>query len=58
MNAERPIFEDFDADVEDAADLEAIAELENGQSTPHAEMREWLLSWGKPDELEPPSKRR
>jgi predicted transcriptional regulator len=33
---------------------EGIADADAGRMVPHEKMREWLLSWGKEDELEPP----
>ena len=34
---------------------EGIADADAGRMVPHEKMREWLLSWGKEDELEPPA---
>ena len=33
---------------------EGIAAADAGEKVSHARVREWLLSWGKEDELEPP----
>ena len=33
---------------------EGIADAEAGRMIPHDKMREWLLSWGKDGEIEPP----
>ena len=35
-------------------DAEADAEIEAGKDIPHARVREWLKSWGKPNELSCP----
>ena len=32
-------------------DAEADAEIEAGKGIPHARVRAWLESWGKPNEL-------
>jgi predicted transcriptional regulator len=40
-----------DEAAEAAADAAAEAEFDAGQGIPHAEVRKWLESWGKPDEL-------
>ena len=32
-------------------DAEADAEIEAGKGVPHARVRAWLESWGKPNEL-------
>ena len=37
-----------------AAVEEGLADVEAGRVISHEEMRQWLLSWGKDDELEPP----
>jgi predicted transcriptional regulator len=34
-----------------AADAAAEAEIDAGKGVPHARVRAWLESWGKPDEL-------
>jgi predicted transcriptional regulator len=37
------------------SEIEAgLDDLEEGRVVPHAEMVEWLNSWGKPDEKKPP----
>jgi hypothetical protein len=40
-----------DAAREAAADAAAEAEIDAGKGIPHAAVRRWLESWGKPDEL-------
>jgi predicted transcriptional regulator len=40
-----------DEATEAAADAAAEAEFDAGKGIPHAEVRKWLESWGKPDEL-------
>ena len=37
--------------AEVAADAAAEAEIDAGKGIPHALVRAWLESWGKPDEL-------
>lgn len=34
--------------------MEGIAAADAGDTLPHAQIRDWLLSWGKADEEEPP----
>ena len=41
----------LDAAAEAAADAAAEAEIDAGKGIPHARVRAWLESWGKPDEL-------
>ena len=44
--------------LEQAWQIEAIekgiADVEAGRTIPHERVREWLLSWGTEDELDPP----
>jgi len=40
-----------DEAAEAAADAAAEAEIDAGNGIPHARVRAWLESWGKPDEL-------
>ena len=47
-----PIFDTpVDEAAEAAADAAAEAEIDAGKGVPHARVRAWLESWGKPDEL-------
>jgi len=47
-----PIFETpLDEAAEAAADAAADAEIDAGKGIPHARVRAWLESWGKPNEL-------
>ena len=55
MMTEPAIFDETDEDAEDAADAEALADVEAGRLISHEAMRAWLLSWGTPDKLPPPS---
>lgn len=32
-----------------------LAALDDGQTVPHDEVRDWLSSWGREDEREPPA---
>ena len=41
----------LDAAAEAAADAASEAEIDAGKGIPHARVRAWLESWGKPDEL-------
>jgi predicted transcriptional regulator len=54
MKPEPSIFEEADAD-DVAADAEGLADLDAGRVVTHDRMKAWLLSWGTPDELPPPS---
>jgi predicted transcriptional regulator len=54
MKSEPSIFEEADA-ADAAADAEGVADLDAGRVVPHERMKAWLLSWGKPDELPPPT---
>jgi predicted transcriptional regulator len=54
MGKPQPTFDRSDADDE-AADAEALADLEAGRTVSHAAVKAWLRSWGKPDELPPPA---
>ena len=54
MKPEQSIFEEADA-ADVAADAEGIADLDAGRVVTHDRMKAWLLSWGTPDELPPPS---
>jgi predicted transcriptional regulator len=53
--AEPKIASVFDTPPDDAAeaaaDAAAEAEIAAGKGIPHAVVRKWLESWGKPDEL-------
>lgn len=40
-----------DPAAEAEADAVAEAQIEAGKGIPHARVRAWLESWGKPDEL-------
>jgi len=55
MKPERAIFDDLDEAAEAAADAQAIAEIEAGQFVSHEAVEAWLLSWGTPNKLPPPS---
>jgi predicted transcriptional regulator len=50
MDEPRAIFEQDDA-ADLAADAEAIAELDAGLFISHANMKAWLLTWGKQAEV-------
>lgn len=54
MMPERAIFDEIDAEAEDAADAQALADVEAGRVISHEAMKAWLLSWGTPDKLPPP----
>jgi len=41
----------LDEAAEAAADAAAEAEIDAGKGIPHARVRAWLESWGKPHEL-------
>jgi predicted transcriptional regulator len=48
-------FDEIDEAAETAADQEGLAQLEAGLGVPHAEVAEWLDTWGKPDEKPAPT---
>jgi predicted transcriptional regulator len=48
------IFDPEDENAEERALIEAEAQLDAGQGVPWADVKRWLESWGKPDELPPP----
>ena len=54
MKPEPSIFDEIDHAAEDAADAEALADLDAGRTVSHAAVKRWLQSWGKADELPPP----
>ncbi len=43
-----------DDETEEKALAEAEADVAAGRVIPWEKVRDWLLSWGKPDELPPP----
>ncbi len=55
MKPEPSIFDDVNAEADDAADAEGLADLDAGRVVTHDRMKAWLLSWGTSDELPPPS---
>lgn len=55
--ATRSIFEPDD-DEDARLDAEALAAYREGRFVPHAEVAEWLDSWGTPDELPCPRPKR
>lgn len=55
MKLEPSIFDEVDQAAEDAADAEALADLDAGRVVSHDAMTRWLSSWGTPDELPPPN---
>jgi predicted transcriptional regulator len=54
MKSEPSIFDEIDQAAEDAADAEALADLDAGRTISHAAVKRWLLSWGTAKELPPP----
>lgn len=54
-DVERTILDDL-TDAEDEARLaEAEADIAAGRVVPHAEVAEWLKTWGTPDEKPAPA---
>ncbi|HYC05405.1 MAG TPA: CopG family transcriptional regulator [Azospirillaceae bacterium] len=49
------IFGPASPEEEARADAEAEADIAAGRVVPHEDVRKWLLSWGQPDELPPPT---
>ena len=54
MKPEPSIFDEVDQAAEDAADKEALTDLNAGRTVSHAAVKRWLESWGSADELPPP----
>jgi predicted transcriptional regulator len=54
MKPEPYMFDEIDQAAEDAADAEALADLNAGRTVSHAAVKDWLQSWGNADELPPP----
>lgn len=54
MKPERSIFDEVDQAAEDAADAEALADLEAGRTVSWEAVERYLQSWGTPDKLPPP----
>jgi predicted transcriptional regulator len=53
--AQTSLFDHADPDEDARALAEAEDALASGQLIGHQAMRYWLLSWGQPEELPPPS---
>lgn len=54
MKPEPSLFEETNQADEDAADAEALADLDAGRTVSHTAVKRWLQSWGAKDELPPP----
>jgi predicted transcriptional regulator len=54
MKPESSIFDEIDRSAEDAADADALADLDAGRTISHRSVKRWLQSWGAPDALPPP----
>lgn len=54
MVPEPSIFE-TDAETEDAADAEGMADIAAGRVVPHEEVAAWLDTWGTPEEKPAPA---
>jgi predicted transcriptional regulator len=54
MQPEPSIFDQIDQNAEDAADAEALADLDAGRTVSHAGVKRWLQSWGTAEELPTP----
>jgi predicted transcriptional regulator len=54
MVPEPSIFDHVDAEAEEAADAEGMADIAAGRVVPHAEVSAWLDTWGTPDEKPAP----
>jgi predicted transcriptional regulator len=52
---EPAIFDEIDEQAEAAADARAEADIAAGRTIDHEAMKEWLLSWGTPNELPIPA---
>ena len=48
------LFEIQDDEAEERALLEGEAQLDGGKGVPWKDVKRWLESWGKADELPPP----
>ncbi len=53
--AESDLFETEDKAAKERAIAEARAEIAAGKGVLWADVKRWLQSWGKPDELPPPA---
>ena len=53
--AQTSLFDHADPDEDARALAEAEDALASGQLIGHQALRDWLLSWGQPEELPPPS---
>jgi predicted transcriptional regulator len=55
VNVEPSLFDEIDDAAEQRALEEAERAIAEGRTISHAAVRRWLLSWGTPDELPPPT---
>lgn len=57
MKPEPSIFDDESesAAAAEAAIAEGLGDIEAGRVVSHQAVKTWLLSWGTPDELQPPT---
>ena len=55
MGPEPSIFDEVDADAEEAADAEGLADIAAGRVVSHTEVSTWLETWGTPDEKPMPA---
>lgn len=53
--ADSPIFETLDDEVEERALAEAEADFAAGRLISHKAVMAWVDSWGKPEEATPPA---
>jgi predicted transcriptional regulator len=54
-NPEPTLFDEIDEAADAEADARAEADIAAGRVISHKAMKAWLLSWGTPNELQPPS---
>ncbi|MCI3133671.1 antitoxin [Phenylobacterium aquaticum] len=49
------LFDEIDAEGDERADAQAMADIAAGRVVPHAEVEAWLETWGTPDETPAPA---
>lgn len=55
LEHEPSIFDEVDQAAEDAADAEAVADLDAGRTISWEAVKRWLESWGTDNKLPPPA---
>ncbi len=55
MHPEASLVDETDDEAEAAADTEGLADIAAGRVVPHADVAEWLDTWGRDDETPAPA---